>query len=129
MTLAVTPLYAGCLALLFVLLSVRVILRRRVVKVSVGDGGDKELIKRIRVQANCAEYAPLGLVLMLIVELSDAADLTVHELGLMLVAGRALHAVGMGLTPQIPALRIIGMGLTFTMIGLSAVLALYLPLF
>ena len=129
MALAVTPIYAGCLALLFVVLSVRVILRRRVAKVSVGDGGEKVLIKRIRVQANCAEYAPLGLVLLLIVELSGAAALTVHELGLMLVAGRVMHAVGMGLTPQIPALRIIGMALTFTMIGLSAVLALYLTLF
>ena len=128
MTLAVTPIYAGCLALLFVVLSVRVVLRRRTAKVSVGDGGDKDLIKRIRVQANCAEYAPLGILLLLIVELSGAAALTVHELGLMLVAGRAMHAVGMGLTPQIPALRIIGMGLTFTMIGLSAVLALYLAL-
>ncbi|MEL7279320.1 MAG: MAPEG family protein, partial [Pseudomonadota bacterium] len=107
----------------------RVILRRRAAKISVGDGGDKILMKRMRVQANCAEYVPLGVILLMIVELSGAASLTVHELGLMLVAGRVMHAAGMSITPQIPILRIIGMVLTLTMLGLSAVLALYLALF
>ncbi|MEM7732791.1 MAG: MAPEG family protein [Pseudomonadota bacterium] len=126
--ITVTPIYAGILALLMLGLSVRVILGRRAAKVSVGDGGNKDLAKRIRVQANCAEYAPFGVVLLLVVELTGAAALTVHELGLMLVAGRVLHAVGMGFTPQIPALRIMGMILTFTMLGLSATLGVYLSL-
>lgn len=126
--ISVTPIYAGILALLFLVLSVRVVLRRRSAKVSVGDGGDKILIKRMRVQANCAEYAPLGIVLLLVAELSGASALTLHELGLMLVAGRVMHAVGMSVTPQIPVLRIIGMVLTFTMIGLSGILAVYLAL-
>ncbi|MEO0370233.1 MAG: MAPEG family protein [Pseudomonadota bacterium] len=124
--ITVTPIYAAILALLLIILSARVILRRRSVKVSVGDGGDQALVKRIRVQANCAEYAPFGVLLLLVVELAGATPLVVHELGLMLVAGRVLHAVGMGVTPQIPALRIIGMILTFTMLGLSAILMLYL---
>lgn len=129
MELTATPLYAAALALLFLGLSVRVILRRRSAKISVGDGDDKELRKRMRVQANCAEYAPIGLILLLVVELMGAAALTVHELGIMLVAGRLMHAVGMSLTPQVVALRIIGMGLTLTMIGLAAILVLVLRFF
>lgn len=129
MGITVTPIYAAILALLMVGLSVRVILRRGAAGISVGDGGDKELLKRIRVQANCSEYGPMGVILLLVVELSGATVLTLHELGLMLVAGRVMHAVGMSTTPQISALRIMGMGLTFTMLVLSAVLALYLVLF
>ena len=41
--------------------SVRVILRRRSAHVSGGDGGDNELQKRMRLQANCAERFPLKL--------------------------------------------------------------------
>ena len=129
MTLAITPIYAGLLAPLMIGLTARVIMRRREAKVSVGDGGDKDLIKRMRVQANCAENVPLGLVLLLVVELAGAAPVMVHALGLMLVAGRIMHAVGMGSTPQIVILRIIGMFLTLTMLGLSAILSLSLAIF
>ena len=40
MTMTITPLYAGPLALLFLILSLRVIGRRRMLQVGLGDGGD-----------------------------------------------------------------------------------------
>jgi uncharacterized membrane protein YecN with MAPEG domain len=127
--LEVTPIYAGCLAILMIVLSFRVIARRRAAKVSVGDGGDNDLMKRIRVQANCAEYVPLGVLLLLVVELAGASAVLVHALGLALLAGRVMHAVGYGATPQIIPLRIIGMLLTFTMLGVSAGIAIFLAVF
>ncbi|WP_209504544.1 MULTISPECIES: MAPEG family protein [unclassified Ruegeria] len=111
--LAITPIYAALIAILYVALSVKVILQRRSDKISVGDGGSKLMIKAIRTHANCAEYAPISLLLIAMVELQGAAGILVHLLGLMLLAGRLLHAYGFGRTPQIVILRQAGMSLTF----------------
>ena len=116
----VTSLYAGLIALLFVTLSLRVILVRRRERVSVGDGGSKALIKAMRTQANCAEYAPIGLILLALAEFQGAPALALHSLGAMLLAGRLMHAYGFGHTPQFVPVRQLGMVLTFTMIGLAA---------
>jgi uncharacterized membrane protein YecN with MAPEG domain len=59
----VTALYAAPLALLFLVLSVRVIQRRRSGQVALGDGGDHLLLRCMRVQANFAEYVPIALIL------------------------------------------------------------------
>lgn len=120
--LAITPIYAALIAILYVALSVKVILQRRSDKISVGDGGSKLMIKAIRTHSNCAEYAPISLLLIAMVELQGAAGILVHLLGLMLLAGRLLHAYGFGRTPQIVILRQAGMSLTFLAI-LGATLA------
>lgn len=120
MSLTITPLYGGLIALLLVFLSARVILRRRGAGISVGDGDDKDLRKRMRTQANCAEYAPLGLILLAMAELQGAPGWVVHLLGLMLLAGRLIHAYGFGVTPQVIPLRQLGMLLTFAMLILTA---------
>ncbi len=121
MAVAVTPIYAALLTLLFLALSVHVVFGRFAAKVSVGDGDDEDLRKRMRVQANCAEYAPIGIVLLLIVELQGAPSWVLHLLGLMLLAGRVMHAYGFGSTPQIMPLRKWGMRLTLLMLLLSAI--------
>jgi uncharacterized membrane protein YecN with MAPEG domain len=68
-------------------------------------------------------------LLLLVVELAGASAVLVHALGLALLAGRVMHAVGYGATPQIIPLRIIGMLLTFTMLGVSAGIAIFLAVF
>lgn len=120
MPLTATPLYAGLAALLFLYLSVRVIGTRQAEKVSVGDGANKAMIKAMRTQSNCAEYAPISLLLLMLVELQGAPIWAVHVLGLMFLSGRVLHAIGFGRTPQIIPLRKSGMLLTFAMLALSA---------
>ncbi|MFT6675992.1 MAG: putative membrane protein YecN with MAPEG domain [Sulfitobacter sp.] len=120
MLVTVTPLYAALIALLFLGLSWRVISYRRAKHLSLGDTGDKNLLKRMRAQANCAEYAPLALVLMLLSELSGAPELVLHLMGSALLLGRVLHALGFAATPQKIILRQIGMLLTLLMIALSA---------
>lgn len=119
MPLTATPIYAGLAALLFIALSVRVILTRRAERISVGDGANKAMIKAMRTQANCAEYAPLSILLLALVELQGAPVWAVHLLGLMFIAGRFLHGYGFGRTPQIVPLRKMGMLLTFAMLILS----------
>ena len=119
MPLTATPIYAGLAALLFVTLSVRVILTRRAERISVGDGANKAMIKAMRTQANCAEYAPLSILLLALVEFQGAPVWAVHLLGLMFIMGRIFHGYGFGRTPQIVPLRQLGMLLTFAMLILS----------
>jgi uncharacterized membrane protein YecN with MAPEG domain len=120
MPLPITSIYAALTALIFLILSWRVISYRRANIISLGDSGDKNLLKRMRAQANCAEYAPLALILLMLSELGAAPTLALHILGLMLVGGRVLHAYGFASTPQKIIFRQVGMLLTLTMIGFAA---------
>ncbi len=116
----ITPLYAALVTLVYFVLTWRVIMYRQANRLSLGDSGDKNLLKRMRTQANCAEYAPLGLILILLVELQGAPAIAVHGLGLLLLAGRIIHPLGFAVTPQKIILRQLGMLLTFACLLLAA---------
>lgn len=118
--LTATPLYAGLLALLYLLLSYRVIRQRVAARVAYGDGGDRELSLRIRVHGNFNEYVPLGLILLAGAELQGAPLALVHGLGAMLLAGRLAHAWGMSQTPGRPLGRGGGTVLTYVMLLTTA---------
>ncbi len=92
MPLSITPLYAAPMVFLFMALSVRVIAYRRGHKIPLGDAGNPALLSRIRAQGNCAEYMPLGLLLLLMAELSGAPSFGLHSAGICLVVGRTVHA-------------------------------------
>ncbi len=127
--MSVTPLYAGILVLLYVALSFRVIFRRQSAKISIGAGTDSDLEKRIRVHANCAEYAPMGIIMLALLELQGGSIWLLHLLGLTLLAGRFLHAYGLGATPQVIPARKFGMILTFAMLAICAVANIFYALF
>ncbi|CAA9532110.1 MAG: hypothetical protein AVDCRST_MAG91-3057 [uncultured Sphingomonadaceae bacterium] len=116
----VTSFYAALLALLFVLLSMRVIRVRHRTKVAFGTADDPELERRTRVHANFAEYVPFALLLIALVELGGAADWAVHALGLTLLAGRAAHAYGVSRARENFRFRIAGMAMSFTVLLASA---------
>ncbi len=122
--MSITPLYASVLALLFVFLSIRVIGARRVSRVGVGDGGDRALMRRIRVHGNFAEYVPFAVVLMTLAELQRAPGWTIHLLGVLLLAGRLVHAYGVSREPEEFRFRVTGMAMTFTVLICGALLNL-----
>ncbi len=124
-----SPLYAGLLALLFLWLSLQVVAGRRLHKVSVGDGNDKDMRKRMRVQANWAEYAPIAIILLVMAELQGFPPWLIHIHGTPLVIGRVLHAWGLGSTPQIVWARQAGMYLTVAAIASLALLNIWCALF
>ncbi|PNG25248.1 MAPEG family protein [Methylocella silvestris] len=119
----VTSFYAGLLALLFIYLSYRVIARRYAARVSIGAGGDPALERAARVQANCAEYAPMALLLMLLAETSHLPFWAMHLAGLTLLIGRSLHAYGVSQQKENFRFRSAGMTMTFLVL---AALALFL---
>ena len=120
MTPVLTPIYAALLTLVFLALSWRIIAYRRANRLSLGDSGDKSLLKRMRAQANFVEYVPLALLLMVLIELRGAPPVAVHALGLALLVGRILHALGFAATPQKLILRQIGTLLTLLVLALGA---------
>jgi uncharacterized membrane protein YecN with MAPEG domain len=124
--LSATPIYAGVLGLLYFFLSGRVVGRRKSLQQALGDGGDKELLRRQRVHGNFAEYVPLVLILILMCELQGAPALLVHALGLALTVGRMLHAYGVSQTKEPLIFRMIGMILTFAALTISAVTGIVL---
>ncbi|WP_102107564.1 MAPEG family protein [Oceaniglobus roseus] len=121
---AATSPYAALLAALFLVLSARVIFARRSASVSLGDGGDPALQRRIRAHGNCAEYAVFGLFLLALAEAGGLPGPWVHLLGLMLLLGRLSHAYALSFEGAGQAFRVAGMGLTFTQIGVTAAVLL-----
>ena len=124
--LAITPIYAALVGFIFLALSVNVVRARIKHRVSVGDGGEKLVIKAMRAQANCAEYAPITLLLIAMAELQGGPAWLIHLLGALILIGRAIHAYGFGITPQIVPLRKNGMYLTFAVLFVGSLTNLIL---
>jgi uncharacterized membrane protein YecN with MAPEG domain len=76
----------------------------------------------MRVHANFAEYVPFALLLMALAESMAPPRLLLHLVGLLLLAGRLLHAYGLSQTPHILRYRVWGMSLTFAALGIAAVI-------
>jgi len=64
-------------------------------KINLGDGGDKDLISRIRAHGNFTENAPLLLVGLLALASLSALPIVLHIFGASFTIGRVLHAMGM----------------------------------
>lgn len=95
LSIPVTLLYGGLCALLVTLLGLNVS-RLRGTRVGVGTALPTELVRPVRAHGNAAEWVPLGLLLLLVLELSGAAgSFALHLLGGGLLLGRILHAAGL----------------------------------
>jgi len=120
----VTPLYAGVLTVLFILLSMRVVqFRQR--GIPLGDGGDPKMLRVVRGHANFAEYVPLALLLMAILELSRTSIYLLHALGIALIVSRLLHGYALSYTLKFRFGRVWGAGLTFVVLAVEAVLCIW----
>ena len=125
MTLAITALYAGILALIVIALAVNVTAHRVKLQVPLGDGGKPEMRRMIRLHGNAAEYIPLAIALMAIYELNGGWHAALHVIGIALVAGRVLQTWGMWGTEMPGFGRAAGQSLTWLSIAAFAVLNLW----
>ncbi|MDX1461396.1 MAG: MAPEG family protein [Xanthomonadales bacterium] len=107
----VTVLYAGLLGLVSFAIANYVGTVRRKAKVSIGDGGNLDLIAAMRAQANFIEHAPLALIIIGLLEMNGVSSVAVHALGAGLVISRVLHPLGMGPKAPLPLGRFIGTAL------------------
>jgi uncharacterized membrane protein YecN with MAPEG domain len=126
--MTVTLLYASLLTLWFIILSVRVIRYRGTASISLGDGGDPILQRRIRGHGNFVDYAPLALILMGLLEFAGAGTVLLHTIGGLLMVGRLAHGWALSFTEgNVPA-RVGGMVLTFAALVIGAVRGLMFAL-
>ena len=116
-TLAVTPIYAGLLAFLYLFLTFSVIRLRRQKALSLGDGGDAAFLRRMRGHGNFAEYVPMALILMALAELGGASGLLLNGIGALLLAGRLVHGWCFLFTDRNLSARVAGMVMTLIAIG------------
>jgi uncharacterized protein len=125
-SLAFAASYIACLVFLGIVLTARVILIRRGEKVGIGDGGNRELAKRIRVHGNFCETAPFVAAILILLPLLGAKEWMIHAIGLPALTGRVLHAIGLGRTAGSSFGRVTGMVLTLLALGFGAIALLFL---
>lgn len=111
-----TALYGALLGLMFVALSLRTLALRRKLKVAVGDGNNPQLQRATRVHANFAEYVPIALILIYLLESQASVRLWIHCLCIALLIGRLSHAYGVSQVREDYRYRIFGMILTLGVI-------------
>ena len=91
-----------------------------------GDGDNIKLRSAIRAHANFAEYVPLIVLMVAVLEMSGLAPLRVHLLMALLLLARLLHPLGMYVGPrtlQFQICRVGGISLTL-LVMLAAALQL-----
>lgn len=108
----VTLAATSVLSLLFLVLSLLVVRERVRSEVSLGDGSGSvgfggestasPLFVAVRVQGNFAEYVPLSLIGIGLLEGQGASTLLVTGLAVALVISRIMHPVGMHLSAPNP---------------------------
>ena len=128
-----TLTHAAILGLIYVVLSVQVVLARTSGKVNLGSGETPEaassemaatpLYVAVRCHANFAEYVPLALLLIALIELRTGPTLMVKLLGAALVLARIMHPVGMRMKAPNP-FRAGGFALTLIVLVAASIQAL-----
>jgi uncharacterized membrane protein YecN with MAPEG domain len=118
-------LYAALLGFLFVGLSVRTLMIRKNLRISVGDNGNQAMLRAMRVHANFAEYVPLSLLLLYFAETASAPAVALHALGALLLIGRSAHAWGVSQVRENYNFRVAGMLSTFAVLLCASGYLLY----
>ncbi len=122
-SISVTALFAAILGIMHVVFTLRVALFRKKNLISLGDGGNSELLKRVRAHGNFTETVPIALILLMLNELSFLPAVWLYSLGATLVIARLMHYISIAFNTTL-LLRVGGMAATLLMILASAILLL-----
>lgn len=106
--LPISTLTASLLGFLFFVLTMRVIKERGNSKVSIGDGGDEMLIRRIRAQGNFVEYVPIFLILLVLAEYNGLNAYFLGLLATVFVLARTAHGYALAFTEKSVKARFYG---------------------
>ena len=114
----VTLLFATILSAFMIVLAVRVLDLRGSPVTKSFHKPDRvidplELERAIRGHGNLIEYAPLFLILMLLLELTGASETFLYICGTVFTVGRFMHGIAFSFMKKNGLLRIGGMTLTF----------------
>ena len=124
-SIAIVALYVGLNALLLLVLAYNVGSRRGSQRqLQPGDMGDAVLTRAIRAHANFTEYAPVVLLLLLMLALLGFEPRWLHLYGAVFTIGRVIGAIGMMRPTHPNALRFTGNAVTglALLVGSAAVI-------
>ena len=125
--LPITLMTAGAAAIINLWLAMRTGAARGKAKVSIGDGGNEALIRRMRAHANFVEYAPFILILIGLLEFTTGTSTWLWVAAALFLVARVAHPLGMD---GLPVGRMLGTLLTFLLLlglGGYAVTLPFLP--
>lgn len=117
----VIAIYAGLLSLIFLWLGWEVGKIRRRDNVSIGDGGNIALIRRMRGQLNFVESVPLILLMTIIMAVIGAPYWLFHIGGIALVIARFFHGLYFTHDEAPYWQRAVGAVVTLGILGICAV--------
>tara|TARA_R110000782_G_scaffold60943_2_gene125771 strand:- start:12 stop:413 length:402 start_codon:yes stop_codon:yes gene_type:complete len=114
-------LWAGVLILILLALSGLVVRRRQRHQIAFGDAGNVEMTAAARAFGNASEYIPAGLIALVLLALIGAPAVLIHAIGVTLVVGRLVHALGLVLQTGPSLGRVLGMLMTWIALLVGAV--------
>lgn len=122
MTLPITALYAGIMAVFALVLSFRAGSYRGKSGISIlhGEPVNWELAVRVRRHQNFLEYVPIILILMGLIEINGGSATFLHSVGILLIVARIAHAIGLKHDTMQHIGRLIGAGGTALILLVSA---------
>lgn len=123
MSLPITALYAALFTLGVIVLSNIVSAKRGQAGISILDGGNRDLALWMRRHGNLVENVPLMLILMGLSEANSLGALWLHSLGVVFLAARVCHVIGLSADKTTAPLRIAGgIGTQIAMLGATGYL-------
>lgn len=112
-SLPILGVYAGLNILINLFLAYRVSANRVRSKVMTGTGSDEALYNASRAHIVNAEYTPIALIGLVVLNVLGASIYVMHIVGLTLTIGRILHAIGVSRTGESTPPRLVGTVLTW----------------
>ncbi|MGI9590232.1 MAG: MAPEG family protein [Myxococcota bacterium] len=120
----ITALYAGILGLMSIVLGFQAGAIRGKKKISIGDAGDPQLLLAMRRHGNFAEWVPLTLIVIGLLELEGVSGGAIHAMGASLVVFRICHAVSLKADTIQGVGRAIGAGGSTLVLAVASVWAI-----
>jgi hypothetical protein len=119
--------YIGVNILLLLVLAFLVVGVRRRAGIALGDGGNEDLQRAIRVHGNASEYIPPAAIGLLALALLPAAPLwSVHVGGGLLTLGRVAHALGLSRASGRSLGRMVGtLSTRLALLGIGGMLVVF----
>ena len=118
-------LWVGLHLILLLVLSLLVVRQRRAHGVVLGDADIPALTQAVRAFGNATEYVPAGLIAIAVLAMVGAPPMVVHLTGLILLAGRVSHAIGLSRSGGASILRSAGVILTWLAYILAGVALIF----
>ncbi|WP_262694225.1 MAPEG family protein [Kordiimonas aquimaris] len=122
--MTITLISASFLGLLMIYLTMGVAKNRGRSKIDLGTGDDEELLIAVRAHGNFTEFAPLGLILIGLLEYSRVSWYLVMGIAVAFVVGRYMHGLTFGKFEGRNPYRFVGTLLTLLSILVASVAGL-----